>query len=129
MLNRRDKRRYLAIWNGDHSYDRRKIVEAISKRSSELFGQIATERAKIRFIDIDEKEVIVIISCKLEMLGTMLSTIVLMQPGYGCVTYFGYVKGFTDTNGTRFGKDFSRLPIIKVSQNRPCYLVLRFYQG
>ena len=58
MLNRRDKRRYLAIWLGDHSYDQRKLVEAISKRSSELFGQIATERAKIRFIDIDDNTTI-----------------------------------------------------------------------
>ena len=91
MLNRRDKRRYLAIWNGDHRYDRRKIVDAISKRSSELFGQIATEKARIRFIGVDEKEVI-IISCKLEMLGTLMSTIVLMQPPIVLLCISGTLK-------------------------------------
>lgn len=78
MLNRRDKRRYLAVWDGEHSRDHRKIVELISKRNSELFGQMATEKANIRFIGIDEKQII-ILSCKLEMLGTLLSTIVLME--------------------------------------------------
>ncbi|MGA9149315.1 MAG: hypothetical protein WBZ36_01955 [Candidatus Nitrosopolaris sp.] len=78
MLNRRDKRRYLAVWDGDHSRDHRKIVELISKRNSELFGQIATEKANIRIIGIDEKQII-ILSCKLEALGTLLSTIVLME--------------------------------------------------
>ncbi|MFZ0512583.1 MAG: hypothetical protein WAM14_13325 [Candidatus Nitrosopolaris sp.] len=91
MLNRRDKRRYLAVWNGNNSYNHRKIVEAISKRSSELFGPIATEKAKIRFIDIDEKEII-IISCKLEMLGTMLSTIVFMQPPIVLLRISGTLK-------------------------------------
>jgi RNase P/RNase MRP subunit POP5 len=78
MLNRRDKRRYLAVWDGDHIRDHRKIVESIRKRNSELFGQIATEKAKIRFIGINEKHII-ILSCKLEALGTLLSTIVLME--------------------------------------------------
>jgi RNase P/RNase MRP subunit POP5 len=92
MLNRRDKRRYLAIWNGDHRYDRRKIVEAISTRSSELFGQIATEKARIRFIGIDDKDVIIIISCRLELLGSMLSTIVLMQPPIVLLSISGTLK-------------------------------------
>jgi len=105
MLNRRDKRRYLAIWNGDHSYDQRKLVEAISKRSSELFGHIATEKAKIRFIDIDEKEVIVIISCKLEMLGTMLSTIVLMQPPIVVLRISGTLKALR----TRIERDSEKI--------------------
>jgi len=78
MLKRRDRRRYLAVWDGENSHDHRKIVELISKRNSELFGQIATEKANIRFIDIGEKQII-ILSCKLEMLGTLLSTIVLME--------------------------------------------------
>jgi RNase P/RNase MRP subunit POP5 len=105
MLNRRDKRRYLAIWIGDHSYDQRKLVEVISKRSSELFGQIATEKAKIRFIDIDEKEVIVIISCKLEMLGTMLSTIVLMQPAMVVLRISGTLKALR----TRMERDSEKI--------------------
>lgn len=92
MLNRRDKRRYLAIWTGDQGYDRRRIVDAITKRSTELFGQIATEKARIRFIAEDEKEVIVIISCKLEMLGTMLSTIVLMHPPIVLLSISGTLK-------------------------------------
>lgn len=91
MLNRRDKRRYLAVWNGDHGCDHRKIVDLISKRSSELFGQIATQKANIRFIDIDEKEII-ILSCKLEMLGTMLSTIVLTQPPIVMLRISGTLK-------------------------------------
>ncbi|MFY9794621.1 MAG: hypothetical protein WAK17_20530 [Candidatus Nitrosopolaris sp.] len=91
MLNRRDKRRYLAVWNGDHGCDHRRIVEFISKRNSELFGHIATEKAKIRFIDIDEKEII-ILSCKLEMLGTLLSTIVLMQPPMVLLRISGTLK-------------------------------------
>ena len=105
MLNRRDKRRYLAIWIGNHSYEKRKLVEAISKRSSELFGQIATEKAKIRFIDIDEKEVIVIISCKLEMLGTMLSTIVLMQPAMVVLRISGTLKALR----TRMERDSEKI--------------------
>ena len=105
MLNRRDKRRYLAIWIGDHSYEQRKLVEAISKRSSELFGQIATEKAKIRFIDIDEKDIIVIISCKLEMLGTMLSTIVLMQPPIVVLRISGTLKALR----TRMGRDSEKI--------------------
>jgi RNase P/RNase MRP subunit POP5 len=91
MLNRRDKRRYLAVWNGDHGCDHRKIVDLISKRSSELFGQIATQKANIRFIDIDEKEII-ILSCKLEMLGTMLSTIVLTHPPIVMLRISGTLK-------------------------------------
>lgn len=79
MLNRRDKRRYIAIWNDYNNDDHRKTVEAISKRSSELFGHIATEKAKIRFIDFYDGKII-ILSCRLEMLRTVLSTIVLMQP-------------------------------------------------
>jgi RNase P/RNase MRP subunit POP5 len=78
MLNRRDKRRYLAVWDGDNISDHRKIVDLIRKRNSELFGQIATEKAKIRFIGIDEKHIITL-SCKLEALGTLLSTIVFME--------------------------------------------------
>ena len=105
MLNRRDKRRYLAIWIGDHSYNQRKLVEAISKRSSELFGQIATEKAKIRFIDIDEKGVIVVISCKLEMLGAMLSTIVLMQPPIVVLHISGTLKALR----TRMGRDSEKI--------------------
>src|SRR6266516_5427922 len=100
MLNRRDKRRYLAIWNGDRRYDRRKIVDAVSKRSSELFGQIATEKAKIRFIGVDEKEVIIIISCKLEMLGTLMSTIVLMQPPIVLLCISGTLKGLRTGRGS-----------------------------
>ena len=90
MLNRRDKRRYLAVWNGDHGCDHRKIAELISKRSSELFGQIATQKANIRFIDIEKD--IVILSCKLEMLGTMLSTIVLMHPPIVLLRISGTLK-------------------------------------
>ncbi|HET7147204.1 MAG TPA: hypothetical protein VFI73_01785 [Candidatus Nitrosopolaris sp.] len=105
MLNRRDKRRYLAIWNGDHSYDRRKIIEAITNRSCELFGQIATEKAKIRFIDIDEKEVIVTISCKLEMLVSMLSTIALMQPPIVVLRISGTLKSLR----TQMEKDSEKI--------------------
>lgn len=104
MLNRRDKRRYLAIWNGERRYDRRKIVDAVSKRSSELFGPIATEKAKIRFIGVDEKEVIIIISCKLEMLGSMLSTIVLMHPPIVLLSISGTLKALR----TRIEKDSER---------------------
>jgi RNase P/RNase MRP subunit POP5 len=91
MLNRRDKRRYLALWNGNCGHDHRKILEEITKRSSELFGQIATIRSNIRFIDIDKKEIIVL-TCKLEMLGTMLSTIVLIQPPIVLLRISGTLK-------------------------------------
>ena len=90
MLNRRDKRRYLAVWNGS-GCDHRKVVELIGKRSSELFGQIATTRANIRFVDIDKKEII-ILSCKLEKLQTMLSTIALMQPPMVLLRISGTLK-------------------------------------
>jgi RNase P/RNase MRP subunit POP5 len=92
MLNRRDKRRYLAVWDGDHGCDHLKIVELISKRNSELFGQIAMEKANIRFIGIDEKQII-ILSCKLEMLGTLLAAIALMQPPMLLLRVSGTLKG------------------------------------
>jgi RNase P/RNase MRP subunit POP5 len=92
MLNRRDKRRYLAVWDDDDSRDHRKIVESISKRNSELFGQIATEKANIRFIGIDEKQII-ILSCKLEMLGTLLAAFALMQPPMLLLRVSGTLKG------------------------------------
>jgi RNase P/RNase MRP subunit POP5 len=78
------------VWNGG-GYDHHKVVELISKRSSELFGQIATARANIRFVDIDNKEIIVL-SCKLEKLQTMLSTIVLVQPPMVLLRISGTLK-------------------------------------
>jgi len=91
MLNRRDKRRYLALWESDHVRDHHKIVESIRKRNSELFGQIATEKANLRFIDIYEKHII-ILSCKLEALGALLSTIVLMESPMPLLRISGTLK-------------------------------------
>src|SRR5215469_10143671 len=87
MLNRRDKRRYLALWDIDHL----KIVESIRKRNSELFGQIAMEKANIRFIGIHEKHII-ILSCKLEALGALLSTIVLLESPMPLLRISGTLK-------------------------------------
>ncbi len=92
MLNRRDKHRYIAIWDGYRLYDRRKLIEAISKRSCELFGHIATEEARIRFIGEDEEGQIKILRCKLELLSTMLSIVGLMQPPVVLLRVSGTLK-------------------------------------
>jgi RNase P/RNase MRP subunit POP5 len=55
------------------------IVDLIKKRNSELFGHIATEKSSIRFIR-SEGINLIIISCKLEGLDNILSTIALTDP-------------------------------------------------
>ena len=91
MLNRRDKRRYVAIWVG-RLYDRKKITEAINERSYELFGHIATEKARIRFVDDNEEGLIKIFSCKLELLSTVLSIVGLMRPPVVLIRISGTLK-------------------------------------
>ena len=92
MLNRRDKRRYIAIWDGYRLRDRRKIIEAINERGYELFGHVAIEKARIRFIDDNEEGHIKILSCKLELLSTFLSTIGLIQPPVVLLRISGTLK-------------------------------------
>ena len=91
MLSKRDKRRYLALWNSNRFYDQNKILETMRKRSSELFGQIATEKASIRVIGFEEQNVI-IMSCKLETLENILSTIVFIEPPIVALGLSGTLK-------------------------------------
>jgi RNase P/RNase MRP subunit POP5 len=92
MLNRRDKRRYVAIWDGDRHYNRTRLMEVISKRSRELFGHIATEKARLRFIADTEDGQIKILSCKLELLTTVLSIVGLLQPPIVLLRISGTLK-------------------------------------
>lgn len=69
-----------------------KVLESIRKRSSELFGQIATEKASIRVIGIEEGKNIIIMSCKLETLENILSTIVFIEPPIVALGLSGTLK-------------------------------------
>lgn len=92
MLNRRDKHRYIAVWDGYRHYDRKKIVEAISKRGCELFGHVAIENARIRFIEDNEGGQIKIMSCKLELLSIILSVVGLLHPPVVLLRISGTLK-------------------------------------
>jgi RNase P/RNase MRP subunit POP5 len=105
MLSKRDKRRYLALWNCNRFYDQNKILETMRKRSSELFGQIATEKASIRIIGFEEGQNIIIMSCKLETLENILSTIVFIEPTIVAVGLSGTLKGLR----TRIRRDSQEL--------------------
>ena len=91
MLNRRDKRRYIAVWDGYRYYDRKKIVEATSMRGCELFGHVAIEKARIRFIE-DNGGQIKIMSCKLELLSVILSVLGLLHPPIVLLRISGTLK-------------------------------------
>jgi RNase P/RNase MRP subunit POP5 len=92
MLSKREKRRYLALWNSNRFYDQNKILDTMRKRGSELFGQIATEKASIRVIGFEEGQDIIIMSCKLETLENILSTIVFMEPPIVALGISGTLK-------------------------------------
>ena len=92
MLSKREKRRYLALWNSNRFYDQNKMQETVRKRSSELFGQIATEKASIRVIGFEEGRNIIIMSCKLETLENILSTIVFIEPPIVALGLSGTLK-------------------------------------
>ena len=91
MLNRRDKRRYIAVWDGYRHYDRKKVAEAISKRGRELFGHVAIENARIRFIEENGGQ-IKIMSCKLELLSSILSVVGLLHPPIVLLRISGTLK-------------------------------------
>ncbi len=92
MLNRRDKRRYVAVWDGYRHYDRKKIVDAVTKRGCELFGHVAIENARIRFIQDNEGGQIKIMSCKLELLSVILSVVGLLDPPIVLLRISGTLK-------------------------------------
>ncbi len=75
MLNRRAKRRYLSVI---HMGPANEAVNAITKRCSDLFGSIATEKAAIRLVRSESN--VTIIKCRLEQLDNVLAAIALSNP-------------------------------------------------
>jgi RNase P/RNase MRP subunit POP5 len=72
VLNRRAKRRYLSVL---HAGTANGAVAAITKRCSDLFGSIATEKAAIRLVKSENS--ITIIKCRLDQLDNVLAAIAL----------------------------------------------------
>ena len=96
MLKRRAKRRYLAILHSVHPYDNIRdelsILNSITtKRNSELFGHISTELSYIRLIRSEQKNII-IISCLLQHIDNILSTIALIDPPLITIVISGTLK-------------------------------------
>jgi RNase P/RNase MRP subunit POP5 len=60
-----------------HAGQANDLVNAITKRCSELFGSIATENAAIRFVKSDDMTVI---KCRLDQLDDVLVAIALTDP-------------------------------------------------
>jgi RNase P/RNase MRP subunit POP5 len=77
ILNRRDRRRYLAVLCSTKSNDDISFINLIKKRNSELFGHIANEKSSIRLVYSDKNKNIIIISCKLQNVDNVLSAIAL----------------------------------------------------
>jgi RNase P/RNase MRP subunit POP5 len=95
VLKRRAKRRYLAILHGVHPYDNVRqdfsILNSITKRNSELFGHISTELSSVRLIRSEQKNII-IISCLLQHIDNILSTIALIDPPLITIAISGTLK-------------------------------------
>jgi RNase P/RNase MRP subunit POP5 len=94
MLKRRSKRRYLAILHGTDLDDISKefnILNSITKRNSELFGHITTELSSVRLIRSHQKNMI-IISCWLQYVDNILSTIALIDPPLVTIVISGSLK-------------------------------------
>jgi RNase P/RNase MRP subunit POP5 len=67
------------------------ILNAITKRNSELFGHIATELSSVRLIRAQQKNMI-IISCWLEYVDNILSTIALIDRPLITIVISGTLK-------------------------------------
>jgi RNase P/RNase MRP subunit POP5 len=95
MLKRRSKRRYLAILHGidlhNNGIEEFSVLNSITKRNSELFGHIATESSCVRLIRSQQKNLI-IISCWLEYVDNILSTIALIDPPLITIVISGTLK-------------------------------------
>lgn len=95
MLKRRSKRRYLAILHGTDSEamsrEEFNILNSITKRNSELFGHISTELSSVRLIRSHQKNMI-IISCWLQYVDNILSTIGLIDPPLVTIVISGTLK-------------------------------------
>jgi len=95
VLKRRAKHRYLAILHGVHPYDNIRqdvsILNSITKRNSELFGHISTGLSSVRLIRSEQKNII-IISCLLQHIDNILSTIALIDPPLITIAISGTLK-------------------------------------
>jgi len=72
MLKRKAKKRYVSIMHGGRDID---SVDALTRRCSDLFGTIATEKAGLRLICSDEN--VIVIRCRLVKLNEVLVAIAL----------------------------------------------------
>ena len=67
----------MAVLCSTKSNDDISFINLIKKRNSELFGHIANEKSSIRLVYSDKIKNIIIISCKLQSVDNILSTIAL----------------------------------------------------
>jgi len=87
MLKRRAKRRYLSILHGGQAGD---AVNTITKRCSELFGSVGTEKAAIRLVKSEDDTTI--IKCRLDQLDNVLIAIALADSPVVTMDMSGSVK-------------------------------------
>lgn len=87
MLKRRAKRRYLSILHEGQAND---AVNDISKRCSELFGSIATEKAAIRLVKSEDG--MTKIKCRLDQVDNVLVAIALVNPPVVTMDMSGSMK-------------------------------------
>jgi RNase P/RNase MRP subunit POP5 len=86
MLNRRARRRYLSVMYAGQAGD---VVNAITKRCSELFGSVAAEKAAIRLVKSND---VTIIKCRLDQLDSVLAAIALTNPPVVTLDMSGSIK-------------------------------------
>jgi RNase P/RNase MRP subunit POP5 len=87
LLNRRDKRRYLAIISNSQPEI---VVSALTKRNSELFGHVATQKASIKLIRT--VGAVTIIRCSLSRIDDILASIALTDPAMVTLDVSGSIK-------------------------------------
>jgi RNase P/RNase MRP subunit POP5 len=75
----------------DVSREEFNILNSITKRNSELFGHITTELSSVRLIRSHQKNMI-IISCWLQYVDNILSTIALIDPPLVTIVISGSLK-------------------------------------
>jgi RNase P/RNase MRP subunit POP5 len=72
-------------------------VNAITKRYSDLFGSIATEKAAIRLVQSETN--ITIIKCRLDRLDNVLASIALSEPPMVTLDMSGSMKQLRHRSG------------------------------
>ena len=110
MLNRREKRRYVAVmYNESNLYRPFQLHELIVRRFEELFGALHCEMAMLRRYDSDFENIL-LLGCKLDYLDLFLVSLSLTQPSLVVVRLSGTLK--------KLRKNVSSLQIRKIKNIR-----------